>query len=75
MKHPLRVVDRRDRSLGGYDIVDGKNSVICAIYANGGRWEREFAEWIVRTANRWHRWRKFFRPHTRDDWEWERNRR
>lgn len=71
MKYPLRVVDRPNIPPGRYVVVDATHQVICIVCAQ--EWDRDFAEFIVSVANRWHGWRKFFRAKTRDDWLWERN--
>lgn len=70
MKYPLRVVERpghRDR----FQVADANKMIVCIVVDQ--EWGRDFAEFIVRAANRWYRWRKFFRKKTRDDWLWERN--
>ena len=67
MKYPLRLV------LGPRDVrvADANGMIVCAMEPVDHA--RELAEHIVRTANRWPRWRKWFWPYTREDWEWERN--
>jgi hypothetical protein len=71
MKYPLHVVERPGNTLEPYAIADADNVIVCTVMQSGWSWS--FANWIVRSANRWHRWRKFFCPYTRDDWLWERN--
>ena len=68
MKYPLHVVERPGNTLEPYAIADADNIIVCTVMQSGWSWS--FANWIVRSANRWHRWRKFFRPYTSDDW-WE----
>lgn len=69
MKHPLRLV------LGPRDvrIADASGMIVCTMEPVD--YARELAEHIVSTANRWHRWRKWFRPYTSEDWVWEKNER
>jgi hypothetical protein len=68
MKYPLHLVERPDNTLEPYAIADADNIIVCKVMQS--EWSWSFANWIVRSANRWHRWRKFFRPYTRDEW-WE----
>jgi hypothetical protein len=70
MKYPLRIVTSPNRHPFYISIADGHGAIVCDV--TGGEWGREFAEHIVRSANRW-RWRKWFRPKERGDWQWERN--
>jgi hypothetical protein len=69
MKYPLRVAYTpalADR----YAIADARGKIVCRVVDED--WDREFAEFIVRSANRW-RWRRWFRYRTREDWLWERH--
>jgi hypothetical protein len=56
MKYPLRLV------IGPRDlrIADANGMIVCKMEPVVG--DRELADHIVRSANRWHRWRKWFRP-------------
>ena len=71
MKYPLRVV----KSLYSLRVCDASGKVICHVEHRMERAE-EFAEFIARATNGyrwWWRLPKWFRPYTREDWEWERN--
>jgi hypothetical protein len=67
MKYPLRVVEEPRRIC----IADADHRIVCEVKDN--EWGRQFADFIVRDANRWRRFRPWFRPRTKEDWEWERN--
>jgi hypothetical protein len=70
MKYPLSLIERRPFD-GGYAIRDDIGMIVCNVPDHGNA--LQFSEFIVRAANRWHRWRSFFRPNAREDWMWERN--
>lgn len=70
MKYPLRVVDVTQR-YWKTAIADADSRVICQMM--GGEWDRPFAEFVVRVANRWHQLRPWFKPYGRENWLWERN--
>jgi hypothetical protein len=72
MKYPLRICTSKPAPVPLYiSIVDANNSIVVNVVDDPN--SMALAEHIVRTANRWHRWRAWFRSYTRDDWERERN--
>lgn len=71
MKYPLRIAAVRERPYR-FVIEDANKKVIFAIFDNDPR-SFGLARFVVRTANRWHFIRIWFRPYAREDWLWERN--
>jgi hypothetical protein len=65
MKYPLKTANLPSR-LGETSVVDASGKVICHVL--DAEWGHRFAEFIVKTANRWHYLRAWFRPYRRDDW-------
>ena len=58
MKYPLGIVTSPNRNPLYISISDADGAIVCDVTVGEGG--REFAEHIVRSANRW-RWRKWFR--------------
>ncbi len=68
VKYPLSVVATAHQKWK-YDVVDADHTVVCHVEDIARAYE--FADFIASKANSWRRFRRWFRPCSREDWLWE----